>query len=263
MPNYCSNVLEAKWRRSDITQLKKALVKNGSFTFQWIHPLPKELEWTRSPARIVPNGTNKYEFVLKEYPFLSDPERVKNNTPEERHARIKKEVSELLTDSESKSLIKKFWTNNRYDWQVANRWTKRDACDANVFTSKKTTQFAVWFDTAWSPPEEWFSKLCKCFPNIEFSMEYEEPGMAFEWTMHSDWEWWYRNDSREYVSRCDCCDEKKEDVERYDNLWESLCESCLQDWAYAKCDSCEDRFNEDEVSNPPSWPCKCEWCRAE
>jgi len=261
MPNYCNNVLEARWNKPDITQLKKAIIKNKVFTFQWICPLPKELEWSRSPAKIVPDGTNKYEFILSEYSFLSDPERVKNNTPEERDARIKKEISELLTETESKSLIKRFWYNNWYDRQVANRWTKRDACEPNVFISKEARDFGVSFDTARSPPEEWFQKLCKLFPNIEFDMEYEESGMGFEWKMYSDWEWWYENEVREYVSRCDSCCEKKEDVKRYDKLWESLCKSCRNSWAYTKCDSCGERFDKHEVSGPPSWPRKCEWCR--
>ncbi len=260
MPNYCSNNFTATGKITK--KVRSALINaDWQFSFNCIDPLPKKLEWTTSPAHIVPDSTDKYAYILDRYTYLSDPEWVKKHTPAERNKEIRHQVRWILTESESQALIKAYWHNNWYDWQCANRWTKRDCCDPNI-AKDASDEISVSFDTARSPPSEWFEKLCKKFPQITFELEYEEPGMAFEGTLQSDGEGWFRDDCREYVPTCSMCEEKKDTAEWRENIWLDICDDCLADWAFTKCESCGEWFDEDDdnIKVPSQGPSKCSWC---
>jgi len=74
-------------------------------------------------------------------------------------------------------------SGDEYQWCVDNWGTKWDA--TNTFASEhtridgngKTTIYS--FITAWSPPEEWVKRVAKLFPTLEFTLEYNEPGIGF------------------------------------------------------------------------------------
>lgn len=63
-----------------------------------------------------------------------------------------------------------------YEWNLANWGTKWNAGDAYGSGS------VVCFDTAWSPPVEWFEQLVYLYPDTPLSLEWEEPGMGFAGT---------------------------------------------------------------------------------
>lgn len=117
---------------------------------------------------------------------------------------------------------------NRYDWSCKNRWCKRNAnWEVWDTINNDHTQINFTFDTPRSPPIYWFAALCKMFPEISMSLDYEEPGCWFEGTIQSDWEGWYRDDEREYQETCNHCDEKHPTAKRYDEAWENVCDACL------------------------------------
>lgn len=68
-----------------------------------------------------------------------------------------------------------------YDWNNANWGTKWDAC--NEFdTQVENNKIVIYFDSAWSPPTEWFySFLQQIDPSNEIRVElkYFEVGMDF------------------------------------------------------------------------------------
>lgn len=67
-----------------------------------------------------------------------------------------------------------------YSWNCENWGTKWDA--GNVYHTEITdTQIEVFFDTAWSPPENWFYGLCNKIESkdVHIEMLYEEWGMWF------------------------------------------------------------------------------------
>ena len=68
-----------------------------------------------------------------------------------------------------------------YQWCVDNWGTKWDASDtfAQEVTSVNSKAMVYSFITAWSPPEEWVKRVAKLFPTLEFTLEYNEPGMGF------------------------------------------------------------------------------------
>ena len=65
-----------------------------------------------------------------------------------------------------------------YEWSIANWGTKWDACEPHINHNDKD-YFSVNFESAWSPPIEWVKNIIGLFPDLTFTLEYEEPGMCF------------------------------------------------------------------------------------
>ena len=65
-----------------------------------------------------------------------------------------------------------------YNWSLDNWGTKWDAYEPNI-DHNDINYFAVSFESAWSPPTTWIKNIMKDFPGLQFTLEYEEPGMCF------------------------------------------------------------------------------------
>lgn len=79
------------------------------------------------------------------------------------------------TDEIDPSTGKEFdWWN----WRINNWGTKWETLDVQFDIDE--TQLWYNFDTAWSPPEHWFMKVVGLYPELNFYMTFEEPGMAFK-----------------------------------------------------------------------------------
>ncbi|CAB4128121.1 hypothetical protein UFOVP111_9 [uncultured Caudovirales phage] len=67
---------------------------------------------------------------------------------------------------------------NWYVWNNANWDTKWDASDVNVQihhdSSGNLSGYAIYFETAWCPPEPVFHKMSEMFPELKFYIHYEE-----------------------------------------------------------------------------------------
>ena len=71
---------------------------------------------------------------------------------------------------------------NWYDWQVANWGTKWDVgLDGLEFTDNGdgTASIEGWFDSAWSPPIDAYSKFCDDMDGVYLEAYYQESGMCF------------------------------------------------------------------------------------
>lgn len=80
-----------------------------------------------------------------------------------------------------------------YGWQIANWGTKWNAYDITPDTFPevldrihRSTQdnlmhgsLTFSFSTAWSPPSEWLVRASTKYPDLTFTLRYEESGMAF------------------------------------------------------------------------------------
>jgi len=73
-----------------------------------------------------------------------------------------------------------YWFNvgKGYGWCVENWGTKWNACDTDI-SIDEPEKFAIFFATAWSPPEPIIKELAMQFNKLDFTFEYEEWGMAF------------------------------------------------------------------------------------
>lgn len=211
MPNWCDNRLEVS---GDTKELKKFLAmgiteenlrygKSEQKELVWrmsnYHPTPEPLTRTISPARDA-EWTNEWEVNhakkrIEEQPMLiakleaeletatGDDKLLVKSQLEEAKKPIK--VPELIpcangTEKDRKALIKKYGTDNWYDWNVNNWGTKWD-CDSQEqgYDTDNETYFAVNFNSAWSPPMGWFAKVVSMFPTLKFKLTYMETGCWF------------------------------------------------------------------------------------
>jgi hypothetical protein len=97
---------------------------------------------------------------------------------------IKKFKEKAATEKSDLTLDKLYPMSKKlvdwYDWCVKNWGTKWDV-DGAIDTDTEN-ELVYMFDSAWSPPINAFIKISKDFPDLSFTLEYEEPGMCFEGT---------------------------------------------------------------------------------
>jgi len=82
-------------------------------------------------------------------------------------------------NDKQKANIKKYGYPDWYMWRVANWGTKWDA-RVEEFEDFNPHETYVMFETAWSPPENFFKWFVSEYPDVYFRNEYDEEGMGFE-----------------------------------------------------------------------------------
>ena len=162
MPNWCYNNLIITGDEKQIKAFKdKAKNKDTELSFNNFVPLPKELENSISPVKIVPK--DKYEKELAKAKAENKKSKISFGLP--------------ITEEMSKELIRKYGFNNWYDWKVNNWGTKWDISAG--LEEKENGHLVYSFDTAWSPPIEWLQKVSEQYDKLKFNLYYEEPSMCF------------------------------------------------------------------------------------
>src|ERR1017187_4630995 len=66
-----------------------------------------------------------------------------------------------------------------YEWELKNWGCKWGACHAEE-VEEWEGHLTYFFDTAWSPPISFLSKLAPLWPTLTFLLDYEEMGMGFK-----------------------------------------------------------------------------------
>jgi len=103
--------------------------------------------------------------------------------------------------------IKLYGHDNWYNWSIANWGTKWDACESYI-SHDDIDYFAVSFQTAWSPPVQWIDNIMKDFPDLSFTLEYEEPGMGFGGRLSAQHEVIWDDLTWDIDQASDCCEGK-------------------------------------------------------
>lgn len=142
MPNWCSNFLSIIGPAKSIEALLKAGAgKDTALSFDKLHPTPTELVHTQSTGNL---NTMLQSLVVE--PQNPDHED---------------------------------W----YSWRVRNWGTKWDI-NAQITHDEKfgrgQRSISMVFESAWAPPVKGIQKLSELFPDLEFDLEFEEPGMGFK-----------------------------------------------------------------------------------
>ena len=95
----------------------------------------------------------------------------------------------------AKENIEKYGAADWYDWRVKNWGTKWDVGEL-CLTDRSEGYAYFTFETAWSPIVEAISKIAKMYPELTFSLDYEESGMGFfgkaifrDGELSSEWEY--------------------------------------------------------------------------
>lgn len=125
------------------------------------------VEWTGNPEEqekvlaLIKTGDNDFDFnAILPYP--------------EEYAKADAEVERLGKEGvEWKNMPPDGFNHGGYEWCLANWGTKWNACEAISDLGVAS------FDTAWSPPEPVICALSKMFPELTFTLRYEEGGMDF------------------------------------------------------------------------------------
>jgi hypothetical protein len=73
----------------------------------------------------------------------------------------------------------KYGYRHWYEWRLANWGTKWDAAEV-WFEHEGDDQVCIRFDTAWSPPTEFFRWYAEQHPDVVFLNQYDEEGCFFE-----------------------------------------------------------------------------------
>ncbi len=152
MPNWCENKLNVSGNKSDIQKFKEStLVKAEKgdelhFTMNLLYPTPPELL-----EQTAPNTWRGEE------------------TDTEGKLEFEKKIEELN---------KKYGHTDWYNWRVDKWSTKWDAAETYVLDD--TDEFlSIEYNTAWSPNIEWLKTIAKQFPELKFTLWFEEPGNGF------------------------------------------------------------------------------------
>ena len=82
--------------------------------------------------------------------------------------------------------IDKYGSEDWYNWNIKNWGTKWDFEVTDSFSNHinkaNNKQLNYYFDTAWGPPIEGITTISKKYPNLKFTLKYDEPGMCFKGT---------------------------------------------------------------------------------
>lgn len=92
-------------------------------------------------------------------------------------AALREITSPVHDETVAKEMIEKYGAADWYNWNVENWGTKWDVDSADVVLEDDNSMVSLWFDTAWSPPIEFYAKMA----SLGFTVEalYNEPGMGF------------------------------------------------------------------------------------
>jgi hypothetical protein len=204
MPNYCENTLVVHTTKEVWDNKLESLLfvdapaesnqekYNGKqFSLNAVHPMPQELQGTTAPATVV--SDEDYEEWYAEWSKIPEDE-------------IYKHMSKKISETTNNRLLSTYGYNNWYDWRVAKWGTKWDADTYNISYESKDVdgtervEVTINFNTAWSPPEGWFNKLCKEVEGIGVFMElrYSEEGMGFAGTYYFDYDEQWEADGEIY-----------------------------------------------------------------
>jgi len=164
MPNHITNRLTIIGTEEEVAQVRAKIRGEEAdrfIDFHKIAPIPKELEGTVSPMRII----SQEEYDIQEKKIATN-----DLTENEKNWGISRSLTQALADEYKE----KFGHCDWYGWQTANWGTKWNAYeqysdDANV----------IEFDTAWSTPYSLLVNLSKMFPQITFEVEYADEDFGY------------------------------------------------------------------------------------
>lgn len=163
MPNWVDNILGAHDEQG-VKFIFDNCINNNSFTFNKLIPMPKILMKGSSPARICNNFDDFITMYGKYVDFTFEKEGM-----------LSCGYDAVMTSECSQNLIRKYGTNNWYDWSL-NNWGCK--WDARMSDPVEIGNYEFRFETPWSIPEKFIKTFAlrayeKC-PNSSFTWWWEE-----------------------------------------------------------------------------------------
>jgi len=174
MPNWSYNCLTITGSKEKMEEFFNTALKpnvNGEISFQFsnIFPVPTKIKNT-----IAPSGSAKGRKWMEEGRGVIRNEKL--NEILDINEQQELTPVENNTDEKCKALKEEFGADNWYDWNILHWGTK---WDVEVLKSDLTVDdelFECFFDTAWSPPSGFLSKLQEKFQDLDIKLTYELEG---------------------------------------------------------------------------------------
>lgn len=169
MPNWCNNILNVSGPKEDIAKFKAAA--NGPIqTYNEFRA--KDNSWPihddvrlKSLTQTLPEAGESDVFSFHAlYPVPEDFRRFPYD------CQRAKKVGEVVGEPRP---------YGGYNWEINHWGCKWGAAEASLW-SHEDSFLQYGFDTAWSPPISFLEKVASDWPTLSFTLEYSEPGMAFE-----------------------------------------------------------------------------------
>lgn len=164
MPNHITNRLTIIGTEEQVAQVRAEIKGENEdilIDFNTFAPIPKELQGTVSPMRIL----TQEEYDIQETKIATD-----DLTEHERNWGL----SRGLTKALSYEYQKKFGADNWYDWQTINWGTKWNAYEQHEIDANE-----IEFDTAWSTPLQAMAHLSKKYPQVQFEVRYADEDFGY------------------------------------------------------------------------------------
>ena len=188
MPNWGQNEGSIYGDKEDIKKLKAEVFTVDEdndqpyLDFNKVIPMPKELEDSTSPQRVVSDEWVRMRDLIKANPS------VQSIWVGGRQIKADKWSENYITKEQSEILKKTYGANNWYDWRVTNWGTKWGIDGESIqFYDEDEDRIELHFDTAWSPPNQIYQELRDRYEDIEISWFYREDGEQFAGYMERDW----------------------------------------------------------------------------
>ena len=99
----------------------------------------------------------------------------------------------------------KYGYTDWYNWHIGEWGTKWDACESEILHND-INFFSVSFESAWSPPTDWINNIMQDFPDLCFTLEYDEPGMGFGGRLSAQYEVIWDDFTWDVESASECCE---------------------------------------------------------
>ena len=160
MPNHVANILTIEGEEQAVQKCLSEIKGQGEdqyIDFNTFAPMPKELEKTQSPVKII----SQEEYDAQEARIAAgDLTEMEKNFGYSRG--ITKEMSNRFKEE--------FGADNWYDWHLANWGTKWNAYDQYSDEGSEV----ISFNTAWSNPEDAMIALSSKYPELTFHIQYAD-----------------------------------------------------------------------------------------
>ena len=129
-----------------------------------------------------------------------------------------------------KALKKKYGYKDWYDWQVGMWGTKWNVDDVS-FDEQEDGSVTYGYNTAWSPNCEFLINICKQYPLLDFTLEYEEEGCDFEGELEIIAGEVVKNETRPFSNHsCNGCGERQDDLDEGETINDDgLCPTCQKE----------------------------------
>lgn len=224
MPNWVFNDLSIEGNKEDIAKLKAQM--NQPFTR--VHE-----QWSFEKQAMVTDETSYSNPVFAFWNIIK---------PTDLEAYVKQPDHSLPLAEQLK-----FQTNDWYAWNVRNWGTKWDVANHDEDKYPETELYdegdeslSYRFNTAWGPAKEAILNLTEQYPNLNFTLSFEEEtGWGGEWTFENGE---YVTVS-EYGWKCRECDHEEDETPWCDECEFDICPSCGYNESSEACDKHKEDTN--------------------